>query len=98
MKIRMINSTSNRYKYSVMCNNWLSSEFEVTGVREGFMLSPLLFLVVLDWVLRKTTGQRKNGIPRRNQFEQVEELHFADDTCVMSQSLLRPKSHLARRP
>ena len=60
--VRMITSTHNGYKCSVICINKLSSEFEVTiGVRQGCMLSPLLCLVVLDWVLWKTTEQRRNG-------------------------------------
>jgi len=48
-------------------------------------LSPFLFLLVIDWVMKICTKQRKNGIQWTIN-TQLEDLDFADDLALLSHS------------
>jgi hypothetical protein len=58
-----------------------------SGVQQGCVLYPVVFfLLVIDEVLRKSIEGKERGIIwRRN--EQLEDLVFADDVCLMSHRL-----------
>ena len=65
-------------------NGQLSEWFTVqTGVRQGCVISPLLFLVVVDWCMRSTLGNGNTGI-RWTLTSFLEDLDFADDICLLS--------------
>ena len=70
----------------VIHNGKLTEPFNIqTGVRQGCMLSPMIFLIVVDWILRQTTTNSKTGI-QWTFTKSLEDLDFADDICLLSQN------------
>ena len=60
------------------------SSFEVkTRVRQGCLLSPFLFLLVIYWIMKSTTTGSNNGI-QWTLWMQLDDLHFADDPALLS--------------
>jgi hypothetical protein len=63
----------------------LTNLFEVTrGVRQGCILPPTLFLLVLDNVMNKVIKGRKRGIQWR-MMKRLENLDFVDDIWLLAQ-------------
>ena len=56
-----------------------------SGVKQGCVMSGFLFLLVVDWVMRSTTEDRPRGL-KWNDGEYLEDLDYADDIVLLSQS------------
>lgn len=81
--INLCKMTYDGYTCQVIHNNRLSDPFPIrSGVRQGCLLSPIIFLMVLDGVMRKVTSQR-GGI-QWGLTERLEDIDFADDLCLMA--------------
>ena len=53
----------------------------LTGVRQGCILSPLFFRIVIDFVMRKTTEGLNFGIEWGQK--KLADLDFADDLALL---------------
>ena len=84
--VTLIKNSYEGMKCRVIHRGQLSNSFEVkTGVRQGCLLSPFLFLLVIDWVMKTTTTGNRNGI-QWTLLEQLDDLDFADDLALLSSS------------
>ncbi|VDP35612.1 unnamed protein product [Schistosoma curassoni] len=62
----------------------LIDAFQVrTGVKQGCLLSPFLFLLVVDWIMRTSTSEGKHGIQWIAQ-NRSEDLDFSDNLALLS--------------
>ena len=54
-----------------------------SGVKQGSNMSGFLFLIITDWVMRRTVGHGKNGI-RWRFTSKLDDLDFAEDITTLS--------------
>ncbi|VDO67429.1 unnamed protein product [Schistosoma margrebowiei] len=86
---KIVNIIRNSYdglQCKVVHGGQLTDAFQVrTGVRQGYLLSPFLFLLVVDWIMKTSTCEGKHGIQwtARNQ---LDDLDFADDLALLSRT------------
>jgi len=94
--VTLIQKTYDSYSSRVIHNGVLSELIEMlTVVRQGCLLSPFLFLLVIDWVMRQTTEKHRDGI-RWALMTRLEDLDFADDVALLSHNHQDMQSKLTR--
>ena len=73
-----------------------SETFQVkTGVGQGCLLLPFLFLLVIDWIMRETTRGKNNAI-QCTLFEQLDDLDFADDLALLGHNQNQMQDKICR--
>ena len=79
--------------------------FEITaGVLQGDTLAPFLFIIVLDYALRKAIAGREDGLgfticprkSRRHPKVTITDLDFADDISLLSDEIQQAQELLLR--
>ena len=86
--ITMVKAMYDQSKCAVVDGSGNYDWFEVrTGVKQGCCMSGFLFLLVIDWVMRRTIEGRQTGI--RWQFtSKLEDLDFADDVALVASRVM----------
>ena len=81
---RIISKSYEGMTCKVVHGSQLTEAFQVeTGVKQGCLLSPFLFLLAIDWIMETSTAQKRNGI-QWTLWTQLDDLDFADDIALLS--------------
>jgi hypothetical protein len=84
--VSLIKETYRGYACRVMHEGRVYEPLSVqTGVRQGCILSPTMFLIVIDAVMRNVNRDRRRGI-QWGLVNRLEDLDFADDLCMLSET------------
>ena len=81
--VRVIADIYEDFECAVIDGSETSDWFKIkSGVKQGCVMSGFLFLLTLDWIMRKVTADKRRGI--RWKFTTVlEDLDFADDIALL---------------
>ena len=84
---KLVNVTRSLYENfecRVVHNNQLTDPFMVeTGVKQGCILSPLLFSIAIYWIMRRTTEGRRQGI-QWTLTSLLDDLDYDDDIRLLA--------------
>ena len=70
----------------VRANGQISEWFQiVTGVCQGCVLSPLLFILVMDWIMKRAADTGTCGLQGKDE-QRLTDLDFADDISLLENS------------
>jgi hypothetical protein len=82
--VNLIKKTYEKTNCKIVHEGTLTDSFEVkTGVRQGCLLSPFLFLLAIDFVMKRSLHNTRNGI-QWGLMQQLNDLDFADDLALVS--------------
>ena len=97
--VRVIRALYENFECRVAHNNKLSDNFQVkSGVRQGCILSPILFSLAIDWIMHKTLDGRRQGI-QWTLTSILEDLDYADDLSLLAsrhQDIQQKTNNLAK--
>ena len=87
--ISLVKNTYEGMNCKVIHSGTISDSFQVkTGVRQGCVMSPFLFLLAVDWIMKETTANKRNGI-QWTLMEHLDDLDFADDLALLSHNYIQ---------
>jgi hypothetical protein len=94
--IQIIKILCDNFRCKISHEGKLSEFTEVrNGVTQGCILSPTLFLLILDRVMKRLSGLRKTG-KQWSMKGRLEDLDYADDICLLAQRFCYMEEKLKR--
>ena len=82
--IAIIRNTYKGMACQVLHGGTKTEKFSIkAGVRQGCLLSPFLFLLAIDWIMKASTKDKLNGI-QWTLWRHLDDLDFADDLALLS--------------
>ena len=94
--IRMIKALYFGFECTVLHDGKLFSYFLVeSGVKQGCLLSGLLFLLVIDWIMKNVTNSRVTEIKWVDR-ETLENVYYADDLPQVSENVKGAQEKMTR--
>ena len=82
--VKIIQALYENIERRVIHNNQVTERFSVDiGVKQGCILSPVLFSMTVDWLMRTVTHGRRQGI-RWTLVTVLEDLDYSDDIGLLS--------------
>ena len=82
--MKMVKAFYNGFKCAVVDGRERGEWFDIkTGVKQGCNMSGFLFLIIMDWIMRRAVENGENGI-RRRFTSKLDDLDFADDIALIS--------------
>jgi len=89
--INMLKVQYRGFTCQVLHGGTMTEPIEVkTGVRQGCLLSPLLFLVILYWGSKNAYEGKRLGL-QWTLTQRLEDLDYADDLCLLTHRLVDMK-------
>ena len=86
--IRMIENIYSTVSTCIRLEGEETEWFEIkTGFRQGCILSPILFNIVLDYIMRRL--EKNHGLGATSKPTNTEDAEYADDTTLIAESLIR---------
>ena len=83
--VNIIKMLYSNFHAKVICGNKLTEGFDIhTGVKQGCILSPFLFCLAIDWIMKESVDKKKAGLSWTFT-ESLEDLDFADDIVLLAQ-------------
>ena len=89
----IIQSLFDNFECKVIHNGLLTDPFKInTGVKQGCIISPIIFSLAVDWIMQNVTDGKRQGL-HWSLTSTLEDLDYADDIGLLSNRHQNDETH-----